>query len=117
MKQEEIRKQFGQRIQFLRKQKGLNQSELAEAVGISTEQVSNIERATSRTRIETAASIAMALDVTLADLFDLPLFDNKNKKRTAAIKELIAFLLKHDEAFIRYIHNQAKLAVEHWKKK
>ena len=116
MKQDDVSKQFGKRIQFLRKQKGLNQSELAEAVGISTEQVSNIERATSRTRIETAAAIASALDVTLSDLFDLPLFDNKSKKKSEAIKEHVAFLLKQDETFIHYVHEQAKLAVCHWKK-
>lgn len=113
---DDVRKQFGQRVQFLRKQKAYTQEKLGEVVGISTEQVSNIERATSRTRIETAAAIAKALDVTLADLFDLPLFDGKNKKRGEAIKEHVAFLLKQDETFVRYVHEQAKLAVDHWKK-
>jgi len=117
MKADDVSNQFGKRIQFLRKQKGLNQTELADIVGISTEQVSNIERATSRTRIETAAAIADALDVTLSELFDLPLFDKKSKKKTDAIKEHVAFLLKQDEAFIYYVHEQAKLAVDHWKKK
>lgn len=113
---DDVRKQFGLRVQFFRKQKGYTQEVLGELVGISTEQVSNIERATSRTRIETAASIAKALDVRLADLFDLPMFDTRSKKKTDAIKEHLAFLLKQDEAFIKYIHEQAKLAVAHGKK-
>jgi len=114
---DDVRKQFGQRVQFFRKEKKLTQEKLGELVGISTEQISNIERATSRTRIETAASIAIVLGVPLSDLFDLPLFDKKSKKKSDAIKEYVAFLLKQDEAFIRYTHDQAKLAVEHWKKK
>ena len=113
----DVRKQFGLRVQFFRKQKKLTQEALGDIVGISTEQISNIERATSRTRIETAAAIAIALDVTLSDLFDLPIFDKKSKKKSDAIKEHVAFLLKQDEAFIRYAHDQAKLAVDHWKKK
>lgn len=113
---DDVRTQFGKRVQFFRKQKGYTQEALGELVGISTEQISNIERATSRTRIETAASIASALDVALSDLFDLPLFDKKSKKKSDAIKEYVAFLLKQDESFIRYQHEQAKLALDHWKK-
>ncbi len=116
MNTDDVRKQFGQRVQFFRKQKGYTQEQLGELIGISTEQISNIERATSRTRIETASSIAIALEINLSDLFDVPLFDKKSKKKSEAIKEHLAFLLKQDESFIRYTHEQAKLAAEHWKK-
>lgn len=114
---DDVRKQFGKRVQFFRKEKGYTQEQLGEMVGISTEQISNIERATSRTRIETATSIAVALEINLSDLFDLPLFDKKSKKKSEAIKEHVAFLLKQDESFIRYTHEQAKLTLDHWKKK
>lgn len=43
-----------------------------------------------RTRIETAASIAMVLEINLSDLFDLPLFDKKSKKKSEAIKEYVS---------------------------
>jgi len=116
MSNDDVRKQFGQRVQFLRKQKGYTQEKLGDLVGISTEQISNIERAVSRTRIETAGAIAKVLDTSLSELFDLPLFDKRSRKKSDAIKEFVSFLLKQDEAFIRYAYEQAKLAMNHWKK-
>ena len=39
---DDVKKQFGLRVQFFRKQKGYTQEKLGELVGISTEQVSNM---------------------------------------------------------------------------
>jgi len=79
MKQSDILKEFGLRVQFLRKEKGLTQAELAEKIERTEDTISNIERGISSTRIETAARIAEALKVQLSDLFDLPLFAGRNR--------------------------------------
>ena len=52
---------IGQRIQRLRKEKGLSQEQLAELIGISLSFLGHIERGTRKTSVETLARICDAL--------------------------------------------------------
>jgi transcriptional regulator with XRE-family HTH domain len=118
MKTEKTLKLFGKRLQTLRKSKGMRQAELAEKANLNSwEQISKIERGVSSTNLRTLISLASALEIAPADMLDLELEDVKGRGKSEAIKEHVAFLLKQDEAFILYTHEQAKLATEHWKKK
>lgn len=71
MDAQELKRRFGLRVQTLRRQRDLTQEQLAEAIGKSTDTVSNIETGRLSTRIETAMNLAEALDVSLSDLFDV----------------------------------------------
>ncbi len=113
MKQTDIRKEFGLRVQFFRKECGLTQAELAEKIDRTEDTVSNIERGISSTRIETAARIAEVLKISLPDLFDLPLPTRRNREKSDLIKELVAISLDQDlpllKAFLEHIKNLSEI--------
>ncbi len=113
MKQVDIRKEFGLRVQFFRKERGLTQAVLAEKIDRTEDTISNIERGISSTRIETAAKIAEILKISLPDLFDLPLPTGHNREKSDLIKETLAILLDQDtallKAFLEHIRNLSEL--------
>jgi len=116
MEKYELLAEFGRKVQFFRKEKGLTQAKLAEMIEKTEDTISNIERGQNRTKIETAGSIAKALDVTLADLFDLPLFDSESKAKSELIRKLIALILQHDIDYAQYVYEQAEVSSKMFKK-
>ena len=71
-----LRAKFGRRLRQLRRQKDLTQEQLAEALGVSTEFVSNMERGINAPSFETLEKIANALDVTVSVLFSFSEIEN-----------------------------------------
>lgn len=65
-----VQPSFGIRVRQLRLDKGLNQLELAELVGLSEDQISKIERGKSWVGEQTLALLAHALSVPQGLLFD-----------------------------------------------
>jgi len=65
-----IKKDLGQRIAELRKQKGFTQEQFAERTQYSVEFISFIERGINAPSIEGCVRIAQALDITLSILFN-----------------------------------------------
>ncbi len=65
-----IKKQLGQRIAELRKNKSLTQEKLAEKAEYSVEFISFVERGIHAPSIEGCARIAKALGIPIKDLFD-----------------------------------------------
>lgn len=63
---------LGERIQHLRRAKGMTQAQLAETVNLSPRQLQRIESGDSNLRVKEAAALARALGVDLAKLFELP---------------------------------------------
>ncbi len=66
---------IGRRISVLREQKHLSQRDVAVRVGLSTEQIAEIEADTTVPSLDTLEAIAQALEVSLPDLFlngDIP---------------------------------------------
>lgn len=59
----------GARIRLTRKMRGWSQQALAEAVGVSFQQVQKYERGTNRVSASMLARIAAALGVSVAELF------------------------------------------------
>lgn len=66
----EIRHRFADQVRILRKAKGWSQEELADRAGIHRTFVSQIERATKRSTIDTVDKLAKALGVRCGDLLD-----------------------------------------------
>ena len=62
---------FGKRIKQLRLEKGLTQLDIATVLNTDATHVSRIELARVDVRISTAVKIAEALEVPIAELFDL----------------------------------------------
>lgn len=66
----DIRRRFAERVRTLRKAKGWSQEELAARAGIHRTFVSQIERATKRSTIDTVEKVAKALGVGCGELLD-----------------------------------------------
>ncbi|MDA9009409.1 helix-turn-helix domain-containing protein, partial [Alphaproteobacteria bacterium] len=60
---------LGSRLKSIRKQKGWNQSQFAEKLGMSVEAVSNLERNINRPSFATLEKLCEVTGLTLGDLF------------------------------------------------
>lgn len=89
MESDELKRLFGQRLQSLRRSKGMTQEQLADASDKSVDTISNIERGFSNTRIETAYAIASALGVNLAELYEFGLPNVGDKAKRVAVQRLV----------------------------
>jgi len=65
-----IKEKLGSRIQYIRKSKGLTQEKLAEAIGIDTPNLSNIERGKRFVSADTLEKIIHALGISERELFE-----------------------------------------------
>ncbi len=66
----DLKQSLGRKIRAHRTARGLNQEQLAELIGRSTETISNIERGRTLPSLPTLEGLAQSLDVSLAALFD-----------------------------------------------
>lgn len=62
-------KKFGQRIKFLRLEKGMTQEELSFEIGTDNSYISNIENARNDIPLSRVRLIAKALKIELSELF------------------------------------------------
>lgn len=62
-------KKFGQRVKYLRREKGLTQEELSLEIGTDNSYISNIENARNDIPLSRVRLIAKALGVELSELF------------------------------------------------
>ena len=111
MSHDDYLKSLGHRIKTLRKAKNLSQEALSEKIDKSVDTISNIERAVSAPRLETAIEIARALDVEPYELFrirDLPLSD---KQRTKLLDEIFDLLQDQPEEILKFTLSQTKQLV------
>jgi len=66
---QELRKQFGLRLLYLRKRAGLSQKALGDALSLSEGTISKVERGVYGTRFDTLDTLAEALGVKVWQLF------------------------------------------------
>ena len=71
---ENMRKQLGQRIRFVRKNMSLSQEGLAERCGLHRTYIGGIERGERNVSLENMYKIAGALKVGMGDLFNDELY-------------------------------------------
>ncbi len=67
-----LRNRFGKRLRYIRRHKDLTQEQLAEAVGISIEFLSNLERGVNAPSFETLEKLATVLEVQVQAFFEFP---------------------------------------------
>lgn len=94
----DIKKKLGNRIKFIRKQRGLTQEQLSEIVGIGTPNISYIECGKFAPAIDTLQKIANALKV---EPFELYKFDTKTAPE---IKNELYCALESDERLLKIIY-------------
>lgn len=72
MKFSELKHKLGQRIAWLRREKGMSQEDFAEASGKIVNTVSKIERGITDPKVSSLAAFAKALNTDIANLFADP---------------------------------------------
>lgn len=70
MENTDILKNFGLHLKYVRMKKGLSQAKLAELLNIHLNNVGEIERGKRNIKLKTIETLAKALDVDIAELFD-----------------------------------------------
>lgn len=103
MKSGNLNKRFGQRVQTLRKQRGLTQAELAATIGRSEDMIGNVERGAASTRLTTTYEIARALDVTVAELFDFGDPPKRDREHQKVLNDIISLLNRLDFKTVRKV--------------
>lgn len=66
----DLKRRIAIKLKVARKQRGLNQDELAELIGRSVDAVSNIERAKNLPSLDTLDVIAAKLEIPIAEFFE-----------------------------------------------
>lgn len=66
----DIAKIIGQRIRNYRTQKGLSQEKLSELAGCHPTYIGQLERGEKNATLESVEKIALAMDISLSELFD-----------------------------------------------
>lgn len=92
----DIKKVVGNRIQNLRKNKGLTQEQFAEIVGLSKNYISDIECGKSYVRIDKLIRIINSLQCSADDIF-IDLIDCGYKIKSSHLAELLETISKEDQ--------------------
>lgn len=81
----------GERIRQLRKERRITQTDLAEAIGLTFQQIQKYEKARNRISASKLAAIAGILDVDVADLFEeIPPGRTAEQLRDDELAQLVA---------------------------
>ncbi|MBI5486495.1 MAG: helix-turn-helix transcriptional regulator [Deltaproteobacteria bacterium] len=94
------RVRLGRRIAELRRQRGLSQGDLAEALGTATESISRIERAAAVPSLGLLARIASVLGVEVEDVFSTKAPTTRRRPDPSAAK-LVALVKSKPPALRR----------------
>ena len=94
--------EFHEKLQVLRKQKGLTQEELAEKVNISTTHMSHIETGIKHASLESVVRIANALGITVDQVLNGNQTGNREEYKTE-LYELISDCSGYERGIIHDI--------------
>ncbi|MFI8714525.1 helix-turn-helix domain-containing protein [Brevibacillus brevis] len=94
----------GERIRFLRKNRGLTQEQLGEKVGLPQSYIGGIERGEKNVSLETLERIIYALDVNPEEIFKSGM-DKEKLQKDQLIDKITLKLEDRDSTEIKTIHN------------
>lgn len=101
---------LGNRIRNWRKKKNITQEQLANAINITVQHVSNIERAHTQVSLNTLTAIANYMDASLNDL----MCDSLKNSGHAYELEYNMMLKDCDESKYRKINKTLKALIDTW---
>ena len=106
----ELRKRVGKRVQQLRGERNLKQSELAEIVGIQAKTQSCIETGRNFPKADLLEKYAKAFNIDVAEVLNIRNTDAPKDDYLQALHELIQ---KASKKQIEQIYRHAKLIIEY----
>ena len=92
------KKFIGNKIQTIRKKRGITQEELSEQVGISTNYLSKVERGLNSTSAENLLNIMQILNIKLEDFGIINNVSDDSKKQ-----ELIKIIANSNDSIVDYL--------------
>lgn len=102
----DIGKKLGQRIQYLRKQKGFSQEKFAEAIGIATTSLSYIETGRGFMTLATLEKMCNVLSVEPSDIFQLVSLQTNEEMLDFIFKKLE--IIKKDNEKLKTVYTILK---------
>ena len=105
----QLARRIGDKLYSRRRAAHLTQEALAEAVGVTPETISRVERGVALPSVETAWRIATALGIELHELFDFRGHTEVGKRPSLALRRLVRDLANRSEGDIRTIREVARI--------
>lgn len=102
----EINKKLGERIKYLRMQRGLSQEKLAEAINIATPSLSYVETGRGFMTLVTLEKLAHALNVELSEIFQFSSLKTTEEMHKYIISKLD--IIKQDDEKIKVVYDILK---------
>ena len=99
----EINKKLGNRIKYLRLQRGLSQEKLAEAIDIATTSLSYVETGRSFMTLVTLEKLAKVLNVDLYEIFQFSTVNTKEEMYDYIMS--ILDIIKNDDEKMKTVYN------------
>jgi transcriptional regulator with XRE-family HTH domain len=90
---DDLKQRLARAVRAARMRKGLTQEAVAEQAGVTTETVSNTERAQSLVTLEVFLRLAAVLDMDLANVVDAPPASKKSNPRRARLEGAVSRLV------------------------
>ncbi len=106
-----LKKNFGKRLKELRKSQGLTQEQLAEKIGMDTQNLCKMENGSHFPQTKNLYKIAEVLNIEVKDLFDYNHFSQREK----LISEITDYLNKAANKEIEFIYKIVKSFKEYVK--
>lgn len=101
-----LNKQIGKRIQYLRKQRGLSQEQLAEALGIATTSLSYIETGRGFMTLATLENLSMILKVEPYEIFQFTALQTEKEMYESILNKVD--LIKNDSEKLKIAYTILK---------
>ena len=106
-----ILKTLGKKIAALRKKRGMNQEEFADASGKMINTISNIERGLSDPKVTTLLSIADTLNVSVDSLFN-DKEQSANEELPENVRAILKLIKNQDARTLKVIQKQIEALLE-----
>mgnify|MGYP003644066868 CR=1 FL=1 len=103
----------GDRIRQLRKARGITQTELATAIGLTFQQVQKYEKARNRISASKLAQIAKIFNVDVAELFEAPIKKDDEETISDDVGTLLTYVNAMPLDVRRHFKDLLKAIVEH----
>lgn len=103
--QRDIRRFIGQRLRALRKHRGVSQERLGELAGLSGKFIGEVERGEKSISIDSLYALAVALEVPLARLADVPVGKQRPPPTEDAEKIFALLSVQHPPEEMRRAYN------------
>lgn len=113
---ENIKKYLGIRVRSLRENASLTQEELAALCDVSWRTISNLERGLVVPDLLMLCKIAKKFNVSLDELLNIELQNNKSLSRVAEENLLIERIKSADDKLLEYINAQIDVALRYFAK-